>query len=135
MYILEDYFIGWDGQSKKVTRFHVFDDLKTAEYFAAKYVDIYFPAENNNIEKFEKDNDITYRIISKEPDAGGFYREDFVHIFKAVPVSVEEADRIIEDIEKREKRKLARILNDEYIFEVNGVEYSYSEKDASVTVK
>ena len=112
MVIFENYFIGWDGQSKKIIRYDVIDTMENAIYYAEKYIRAFFSDEKYNIEKIpsEDGNMITFAMTSKTRGASGMYDQEFINVYKPAAKGRNDINSLFRTFARQEQKRLNDIL-------------------------
>ena len=119
MVIFENFFMGYDNQSKKIVRYDVFDSFENAERFAERYIKTFFPNDRYIVESDKSGNELSFTMTSIGKNLAGQIDQEFIRIYYPVAKTYSDVNKIFDDIEKRQKERLKSIFREEdYTFEV-----------------
>lgn len=136
MVIFENYFIGWDGQSKKIIRYDVIDTMENAIYYAERYIKAFFSDEKYDIEKItsEDGNMITFVMTSKTRDASGMYDQEFINVYKPAAKGKKDIDLLFQIFARQEEERLNKIIGNDIRITEDGYTVKIKEDDNNVSI-
>lgn len=118
MVVFENFYLGYDGATKKIINYHLAKTYADAIKAAKEYIKRFFPKDKYNISAESNGNDVVYTLENKY-NAGNSRDIEYISIYEQQPKSfndfVKTFDKYQEAIDKRHKEVLGET---EYKFEI-----------------
>lgn len=120
MVIIENFYPGYDGVSKKIINYHIVDSLSSAKKSVKEYIKRFFPKDEWKLFKEENESIIVHRLERIGSNFGNARDIEYITIKKyVVPSSYEDMihkfDEYQEAIDKRYKEIIGET---EFKFEI-----------------
>ena len=106
MVVFENFYLGYDGATKKIINYHLAKTYKDATKAAKEYIKRFFPKEKYNISAESNGNDVVYTLENKH-NLGNSRDVEYIAIYQQELKSFEDFvktfDKYQENIERRHK--------------------------------
>lgn len=92
MYIFENFVMAWDEEHRRIRSYLIFEDYQTAKKMFNHFLEKECPKKDWKYKIKEELDYLICHAITKQPDASGYRREEFIEIRHASPITKEKLE-------------------------------------------